>query len=528
MLFLIIQALCLAVKASPKAPEDGRWRAAVYEHQLVTPASAGCTLRTCTREEAIQVISSNLGVLTAKVGEAAREGAELILLPEDGIHGYGFTRETIPGFLEPLLGEGENPCQLLEQLEDDGEEWEAWYQKYYAQVTLSCAARDNSMYVVAALGSVAEGKCNGCGSDHGPDCFFNTAVVYDPSGYLVAHYHKYNLWTSELPIYDIDPTPQVVVVDTPLGRLGLAICEDLLWKSPVINAAEDAGMDTLLMPLSWWDMFPHQLAHSNEDAWARSLQINLLAANNHVPLDWNSGSGIFTPSGHAAVYHNVTEGSRGQLLIADLDIHPSKSNVDWPLYAQEHVDDFEKPVYEFEAVVYNDTYKFVPLDPLTFSAKVCWDEEETFCCLADYIADAFYWNDVFSLGIFSGSHTKDGSVSGSFYIEMCTIMKCNPRDIENTCDHELIKDYNYLSTSNTLFQKLELSGSFSSTTHVFPEVLFTNTQLLPDQVEITNDGRLSLGYTPHQHDPLLSMSLFGRRYEGDSPQPDQFCPGGEN
>jgi len=500
----------------------------VYEHQLVTPASAGCTLRTCTREEAIQVISSNLAVLTAKVEEAGREGAELILLPEDGIHGYGFTRETIPGFLEPLLGEGENPCQLLEQMEHAGEELEAWYQKYYAQVTLSCAARDNSMYVVAALGSVAEGKCPGCGFDHGPDCFFNTAVVYDPSGYLVAHYHKYNLWTSELPIYDIDPTPQVVVVDSPLGRLGLAICEDLLWKSPVINAAEDAGMDTLLMPLSWWDMFPHQLAHSNEDAWARGLQINLLAANNHVPLDWNSGSGIFTPSGHAAVYHNVTEGSGGQLLIADLDIHPSRSNVDWPLYAQEHVDDFEKPVYEFEAVVYNDTYKFVPLDPLTFSAKVCWDEEETFCCLADYIADAFYWNDVFSLGIFSGSHTKDGSVSGSFYIEMCTIMKCNPRDIENTCDHELIKDYNYLSTSNTLFQKLELSGSFSSTTHVFPEVLFTNTQLLPDQVEITNDGRLSLGYTPHQHDPLLSMSLFGRRYEGDSPQPDQFCPGGEN
>ena len=43
-------------------------------------------------------------------------------------------RETIPGFLEPLLGEDENPCQLLEQLEDAGEEWEAWYQKYYAQV----------------------------------------------------------------------------------------------------------------------------------------------------------------------------------------------------------------------------------------------------------------------------------------------------------------------------------------------------------------------------------------------------------
>ena len=27
-----------------------------------------------------------------KVDEAGRDGAELILLPEDGIHGYGFTR----------------------------------------------------------------------------------------------------------------------------------------------------------------------------------------------------------------------------------------------------------------------------------------------------------------------------------------------------------------------------------------------------------------------------------------------------
>ena len=156
--------------------------------------------------------------------------------------------------------------------------------------------------------------------------------------------------------------------------------------------------------------------------------------------------------------------------------------MDWPLYAQQHVDSFEDANYEFTAVVYNDTYKFVPLDPLSFTAKVCWDEEETFCCLADYISDVFYTEDIFSLGIFSGNHTKDGSVLGSFYIEMCTIMKCNPRDVENTCDHELIKDYEYLSTSNTLFQKLELSGSFSPTTRVYPQLLFTDTQLLPDQV----------------------------------------------
>ena len=85
---------------------------------------------------------------------------------------------------------------------------------------------------------------------------------------------RYNLWTSELPIYDIDPSPVLSMVDTEFGRLGFAICEDLLWRSPVVELVEEGGIDTLLLPLSWWDMFPHQLAHSNEDAWARGLQVN--------------------------------------------------------------------------------------------------------------------------------------------------------------------------------------------------------------------------------------------------------------
>lgn len=78
-------------------------------------------------------------------------------------------------------------------------------------------------------------------------------------------------------------------------------------------------------------------------------------------------------------------------------------------------------------------------------------------------------------------------------------------------------------------------------------------------MEVTSDGVLRLRYTGNRHDPVLSMSLFGRRwkilsnsimnhddvlmivmisgwmviphlprYEDDSPRPDQFCPGEEN
>ena len=54
----------------------------------------------------------NLAVLRTAVEEAAGAGAELVLLPEDGIHGYGFTRETVRPFLEflPARADWSRPC----------------------------------------------------------------------------------------------------------------------------------------------------------------------------------------------------------------------------------------------------------------------------------------------------------------------------------------------------------------------------------------------------------------------------------
>merc|ERR1711936_200392 len=363
-------------------------------------------------------------------------------------------------------------------------------------------------YVAATLGSVV-GECDHCGPQHGDKCFYNTAVVFDSVGSLVGVYHKYNLWTTELPIYDIDSIPNIVTVETPFGTLGLSICEDLLWKSPVVDLAEENGVDTLLVPLSWWDMFPHQLAHSNEDAWARGLQVNLLAADTHLPEGWTSGPGIYTPAGHAAVYHDVSTNSTGALLVADIDIKPRKEEVNWSEYAKENVDKFDDSADVFKAVVYDDLYNFVKLNSEESTAKVC-TSDGSLCCLAEY--SAVFESDVFSLGVFSGSHFKDGSVSGSFYIEMCTVIKCDPEDASNTCTQDLIFDYAFLTKSDTSFTRLKLSGTFSETTRVFPEALFDEVTLKPELVLISPDGVLSLrekvGTTP-----LISLSLFGRRFE---------------
>ena len=198
----------------------GQFRAAVLEHELLLPSP--CLTSLCSRARAIQLMEQNLWLMEQQVEEASRQGADIILLPEDGIHGYGHvSRDILRPFLEfvPPVADGSNPC-YEENGEDDG----------YVQSRLSCLAAENQIYIGASLGSVVPG-CEYC--QHGGECFYNTFVLYNKTGNLVGVYHKYNLWTSELSTFDIDLAPSIVTVQTEFGRLGLAVCADLMWKSPI-------------------------------------------------------------------------------------------------------------------------------------------------------------------------------------------------------------------------------------------------------------------------------------------------------
>lgn len=69
------------------------------------------------------------------------------------------------------------------------------------QTKLSCMARDNFIYVVANIGD--KKLCNisdvGCPDDG--QYYYNSAVVYDSQGKLVARYHKVRSF--RIPIYSL-------------------------------------------------------------------------------------------------------------------------------------------------------------------------------------------------------------------------------------------------------------------------------------------------------------------------------------
>ncbi|KAH0515072.1 Pantetheinase [Microtus ochrogaster] len=73
--------------------------AAVYEHAVILPSS---TLLPVSHSEALALMNRNLDLLEGAIVAAAKQGAHIIVTPEDGIYGMHFTRDTIYPYLEDI------------------------------------------------------------------------------------------------------------------------------------------------------------------------------------------------------------------------------------------------------------------------------------------------------------------------------------------------------------------------------------------------------------------------------------------
>ena len=65
---------------------------------------------------------------------------------------------------------------------------------------------------------------------------------------------------------------------------------------------------------------------------------------------------------------------------------------------------------------------------------------------------------------------------------------------------------------------------------MFPQSVFTDLQLLPKLEKVLPDGRIILNLNDEydqNNAPLISMTLFGRKFGDDGPRPDQWCPHGD-
>jgi predicted amidohydrolase len=131
--------------------------------------------------------------------------------------------------------------------------------------TFSALAKEHHVTIVAGSAPLP-----------GPDgAVYNTSLIFDPNGKLIGEQRKVNLIDLEGP-YGLDLTPgsldEIHAADTPVGRLGVAICYDMFpaaegEPADVVEALVADGAQILVQP----SFNPHVWDAWQEEDWKRGL-----------------------------------------------------------------------------------------------------------------------------------------------------------------------------------------------------------------------------------------------------------------
>lgn len=162
--------------------------------------------------------AENLRTAEEAIRTAARQGADLVLLPE--MFNCPYENACFPVYSEPA----------------GGETWQF----------LSRIAKELGIYL--AGGSVPERE---------GDAIYNTCYLFSPQGEELARHRKVHLFDIDVPggqrFMESDTLTagdQITVVDTPLGKLGIAICFDIRF-SELFRVMGDKGAQLILIPAAF-------------------------------------------------------------------------------------------------------------------------------------------------------------------------------------------------------------------------------------------------------------------------------------
>jgi predicted amidohydrolase len=265
------------------------------EYQPVRIASCQLNLR-------IGEIDLNRAAAVATVTEAARRGAQIVVLPELTPSGYVF-------------GDPAEARSLSEPA--DGPTAADWR---------NLAAR----HAIVIIGGFSE-----LGED---GQLFNSAMLVDPSG-VRAVYRKAHLWDAEADFFTPGDQPPPVVA-TSYGSIAMMICYDVEFPEWVRLPAL-GGAELLAVPANWpAEAVPageRPIVTANVQVAAFANRMFVAAAcrcGDERGVSWTGGSVIAGPDGYPAAGPASSSadagGAQPEVLLADCDLSMARNKATGP------------------------------------------------------------------------------------------------------------------------------------------------------------------------------------------------------
>lgn len=489
--------LAVLLSAAVSSALASSYVAAVYEHSVILNPEPRVPT---SRAAALRHMRKNLDVYEEQAAHAARQGAQILVFPEDGIQGFNFTRSSISSYLETIPDprqESWNPCT------EPGR-----HSNTEVLQRLSCMARRYNLYLVANMGDLQ--PCSPS-SDPASPCppdgrwQFNTNVAFSSDGLLVARYHKHNLYFEDA--FDTPPQPEIITFDTPFaGRFGLIICFDILFHQPTVPLLEE-GVRQVIFPTAWMNQLPLLDLIQFQQAFSLGANVTLLSANVRSDPLIMTGSGIYTP--FSADYHHARRGDpeEGRLVVARVPVLEPQW-VGQSATAEEagaeqgycQQDTCLSAPPSFTSTMMYDPFQFVLLGDTEGEVSVC---DGAFCCLLRYRRfPPGRGQEMYALGAFAGTHT----VNGRYALQVCAVVRCAGAE-SSTCGQEVEEAESKMD--------FVLQGKFG-TKYVYPSVLSSRLVLeQPELVERSADSTVMMKHS-NMKGGLVTACLYGRMYHLDN------------
>lgn len=194
-------------------------------------------------------VSENLGRVSTLVGEAARRGARVVLLPEN--FAYLGDEEGKRAIAEDLTPEARSRGPIAARLEG--------------------LAREHRVHILA--GGMPERSAD-------PDRPYNTLAAFDPEGRISALYRKIHLFDSDLEGRQYRESAATSPGDEPRVmaaeglRIGLSICYDLRFPE-LYRALSAGGAEVVVVPAAF-------TVPTGKDHWHVLLRARAIEAQAYV------------------------------------------------------------------------------------------------------------------------------------------------------------------------------------------------------------------------------------------------------
>lgn len=213
--------------------------------------------------------ATNLAKAADWIAEAAQRSSDLVILPELWSSGYDLTRAPK---LASTMRDG-----LVRQVAN--------------------LAAQHQIWVVGST-LVSDGEAQPT----------NRAILFDPTGEVIASYDKIHLFGLMDEDQYLAPGKSLTLTETPWGKAGLAICYDLRFPE-IFRSYALAGANMILLPSEW--PYPRQ-AHWSTLLRARAIENQLyVLACNRVGKDTRNTfcgrSAVIDPWGEVTVEAGDTE-----------------------------------------------------------------------------------------------------------------------------------------------------------------------------------------------------------------------------